>query len=107
MNTLSASLLGILVSLCALAVLAWRDPERRRAGGRGGSPAAQSPMLGVGSRRALAAAALAPGAVLIVLGEWAGLTIWAGALLSVGWALAAGLSNARSSWNRNDQTARP
>lgn len=96
MNTLSASLLTIAVSLCALAVLAWRDPERLRASGRGGGPAEQSPMLGAGRRRALAAAALAPGAILVVSGEWAGLVIWAGALLIGGWALASGLAKARN-----------
>lgn len=97
MNTLSASLLALAVSLCALGVLAWRDPERLRVTGRRGAAAGPSPMLGAGPRRAWAAAALAPGVILAFSGEWAGWVIWAGALLAGGWALASGLASDRGS----------
>jgi hypothetical protein len=70
---MGASLVAILASACVLAVLARRDPGRRR-------------LLGL--------LVIAPGAALPAIG-WAQFTIWAGSTLVIGWAITEAVNAAR------------
>lgn len=77
----------IVLSLAGLGYLAWTDPKRRRVHG---IPLPQR-------RRFLWPARVVvfgPGLLLTGLGHWSGLAIWAGAVTTLGWVLAA-LSPAR------------
>lgn len=77
----------IVLSLAGLGYLAWTDPKRRRVHG---IPLPQR-------RRCLWPARVVvfgPGLLLTGLGHWSGLAIWAGAVTTLGWVLAA-LSPAR------------
>jgi hypothetical protein len=73
MTEMGACLLAILASSCVLAVLARRNPGRRR-------------LLGL--------LVMAPGAALPVIG-WAQFTIWAGSTLVIGWAITEAVNAAR------------
>lgn len=84
---LEAALIALGVSLLPLLPLALRDPKRLRVSGGDRTLA-----HGTAARRALALLGLLPGAVLIVLRDWPGLLVWAGALPLLGWALVALLS---------------
>lgn len=75
-------LLLIALSLSGLGYLARTDPKRRRV----------HRLPPVSRRRFLWPARLAtfaPGALLIAIGHWSGLMIWAGAVTTLGWVLAA------------------
>jgi hypothetical protein len=96
-NVIAITLVGIVVSACALFVLARRDPMRLRVISAR-VPAQQSPptpTLGTTRRRAFAAVALAPGPVLLASSGWAPFVIWAGSLLVCGWVLAGALNCGR------------
>ncbi|WP_043114114.1 hypothetical protein [Solimonas soli] len=77
-----AILLAIVVSAVALLLLGRRDPKRLRAA-VSSSLAPHTPA----QRRALAALALAPGALLACAGQAAGFVIWLGAAVALGWLL--------------------
>lgn len=73
---------GIPLSLGGLAYLGWTDPKRRRTH--------DLPKI---ERRPFAwlarLATLGPGIYLTLIGHWSGLTIWAGAITTLGWIMAA------------------
>lgn len=83
MNALIASL----VSLLAVAVLAWADPKRRRSAGL-----AALAQVGPGRRRLLIATALLPGLLLALSGDWAAVLIWQGAAAALAWLLVLALA---------------
>lgn len=72
----------ILTSLVGLAYIAWTDPKRRR-----------THKLPLVERRLLLwparAAVFAPGIFLVLISHWSGLAIWAGAITTLGWTMAA------------------
>lgn len=74
--------LAIMVSLAGLATLAMTDPKRRRAHGQ--LPLASRPFFWPARL-----AVFGPGLGLLLSGHWSGLTIWAGAITTLGWAMAA------------------
>lgn len=90
MTTLVWAACAVLASVLALAPLALRDPKRLRAARRLGS--ATHAALPDTSRRVLRWAALLPGLVLGLAGQWPAFLIWLGGATAVGWALAQGLS---------------
>lgn len=73
---------SIFASLAALAYLTFTDPKRRRTHGQ--EVLDHRPYLWP-ARIAL----FGPGVLLIGLGHWSGLTIWAGAVTTLGWVIAA------------------
>lgn len=72
----------LVVSLAGLAYLALTDPKRRRTHGQ--EVLDRRPYLWP-ARIAL----FGPGVLLTGLGHWSGLTIWAGAVTTLGWLIAA------------------
>jgi hypothetical protein len=81
---MSTELLTVVALLCsglALAVLAWRDPKRRRRQGLIGAAS-------VPERRALAGVTVLPGLGLSLLGAWPALLLWLAGITLLGWALA-------------------
>lgn len=72
----------IVLSLLGLGYLAATDPKRRRIFG-------QSKLEGRLMAWPARVAAFAPGMYLTVIGHWSGLTIWAGAVTTIGWAMVA------------------
>jgi hypothetical protein len=91
--------LGILISFCAFAPLAYWDDKRRRAQGRpAGRPAkagASAPALPPNLRPWLWALVLAPGAPLALLQAWGPLILWLGGACAAGWVLVLGLGLGR------------
>jgi len=81
MNAVSVFAL-VALSLLGLGYFLKTDPKRRRTAGL---PMFESRRLLWPARALL----LAPGALLLVLGHWSGLAIWAGTVTVVGWVLAA------------------
>ena len=78
------SLLSIAVSATLIALLGRRDPKRLRSQHRVlGRTSLQRMPRGV--RRFLGWLVLAPGVVLIFLGEWWAFLVWLGALCVAGW----------------------
>ena len=75
-------LTAILLSVLGLSYMTATDPKRRR--GAKLQQYANRPLLWP-ARVAL----FGPGGVLIALGHWAGLSLWAGAITVIGWAIAA------------------
>lgn len=71
-----------LVSLIGLGYLAWSDPKRRRTFRE--TKLERRPLLWPAR-----AALFGPGALLVAIGHWSGLTIWAGAVTVLGWIMAA------------------
>lgn len=81
---MSTELLTVAALLCsgpALALLAWRDPKRRRRQGLIGAAS-------VPERRALAGVTVLPGLGLSLLGAWPALLLWLAGITLLGWALA-------------------
>lgn len=75
-------LLLILTSLAGLAYFVWTDPKRRRIHKQAEIPQRRTIWLA-------RIAVIGPGVWLLSTGHWSGLTIWAGALTTLGWAMAA------------------
>ncbi|MEM9248835.1 MAG: hypothetical protein AAGB05_09095 [Pseudomonadota bacterium] len=75
-----AGLTGL--SLAGLGYMAVTDPKRRRV-------FRQPPLTGRRWLWPARVAVFAPAAVLVALGHWSGLMIWAGAVSVLGWAMAA------------------
>lgn len=73
---------GLVFSLASLTYLASTDPKRRRSHGQ---KVLERPSLLWPARIVL----WGPGMLLIGLGNWSGLVIWAGALTTLGWVLVA------------------
>ncbi|MEM8824148.1 MAG: hypothetical protein AAGF30_11100 [Pseudomonadota bacterium] len=73
---------AIVISMAGIAHLATTDPKRRRAFKL--PPLERRHWVGL----ALGATVL-PGLVLLVLANWAGLTIWAGTVTTLGWLMVA------------------
>jgi hypothetical protein len=95
MSAIWLAFASVLVSCTTVAVLAWRDPERRKLVARRRDALVQPSMATRGERIALSALALSPGGVLAVGGEGASLLVWAGASMVGGWALTLALRSVR------------
>lgn len=87
-----AGLLALACSLLPILWLALRDPKRLRVSG-GDRQAA----LSMRARQVLALLSVLPGVVLVLLRDWPGLLVWAGALPALGWVTVLALSARASS----------
>ncbi|WP_028009556.1 hypothetical protein [Solimonas flava] len=76
------TLLAIACSAAVLLLIGRRDPKRLRAAGR-----CDLAPYSAAQRRGLAAAALLPGLLLALAGQSAGVVIWLGASVALGWLL--------------------
>lgn len=83
----TAALFALAASLAPLLLLALRDPKRLRISGGD-----RETSLTTRARQALALLSLVPGAMLVLLRDWPGLLVWAGALPALGWLLVLTLS---------------
>ena len=75
-------LAAILTSLSGLVYLAWTDPKRRRTHDL--PKIARRPFVWPAR-----IATFGPGVYLTIIGHWSGLAIWAGAVTTLGWIMAA------------------
>lgn len=91
MTTTLYALIAVLVSAAALLRLALRDPKRLRSLRQRSAPEPRR------LRRALAAACMAPGLALALIGQWPAFLIWLGGLTAGGWLLTLGLARASDS----------
>lgn len=81
----TVTLVAAVATVCALLLLAWRDPATTRAATRGRSPDGRAGTWSPRQRLMLGIAATAPGAGLAVSGEWAAFAVWLGLLSFSGW----------------------
>jgi len=84
-STLIALLCAVAASAAMLAMLALRDPKRVRTVARGGE---RGRTFSKPARIAFGCAAIAPGFLLTMYGEWPAFLLWFGTSCAVGWLLA-------------------
>ena len=91
-----AVILAMLFSGALLAVLGTRDPKRLRNLAHAGSVSGAKRVLPVSIRRACGWLTLAPGLVLLSIGQWWAFLMWLGATCALGWVTSHLLAGARS-----------
>lgn len=84
-STLIALLGAVVASAAMLAMLALRDPKRVRTVARGGE---RGRTFSKPTRIVFGCAAIAPGFLLAINGEWPAFLLWFGASCAIGWLLA-------------------